>query len=107
MGMGLGLGENAQATTLGWLGLGRGPWGLGLITGVGRGKQGHMTGCQWPKQISRWASRWPTTTLKNIYFFTVNITLQFLFLPYSTTIHSKSSIIIFSVYDPNNPYGFQ
>ncbi|KAF5775291.1 hypothetical protein HanXRQr2_Chr13g0610461 [Helianthus annuus] len=117
--MGLGLGENAQATTPGGLGLRRGPWRLGLKPGVGRGKQGDMAGCQWPKQTSRWASRWPTTMLKK-YFFTINITLQFLFLPHSTTIHSTSSIIIFDshstkpkmhphnrVYDPNNPYEFQ
>ncbi|MFS7963688.1 hypothetical protein Hanom_Chr08g00741281 [Helianthus anomalus] len=34
--MGLGLGENAQATTPGGFGLGRGPWGLGFKPGVGR-----------------------------------------------------------------------
>ncbi|MFS7948181.1 hypothetical protein Hanom_Chr06g00556971 [Helianthus anomalus] len=38
MGFGLGreLGENAQVTTPGGLGLGRGPWGLGLKPGLGR-----------------------------------------------------------------------
>ncbi|KAJ0840030.1 hypothetical protein HanPSC8_Chr14g0613911 [Helianthus annuus] len=35
-GLGRGLGENAQATTPGEFGLGRGPWGLGLKPGVGR-----------------------------------------------------------------------
>ncbi|KAJ0491041.1 hypothetical protein HanHA300_Chr12g0462371 [Helianthus annuus] len=35
-GFGRGLGENAQATTPGGLGLGRGPWGLGFKPGVGR-----------------------------------------------------------------------
>ncbi|MFS7992073.1 hypothetical protein Hanom_Chr12g01077991 [Helianthus anomalus] len=35
-GLGRGLGENTQATTPGGLGLGRGPWGLGLKPSVGR-----------------------------------------------------------------------
>ncbi|MFS7960412.1 hypothetical protein Hanom_Chr08g00702901 [Helianthus anomalus] len=39
LGLGRGLGENAQATTPGGLGLGRGRWGLGFKPGVGRGSK--------------------------------------------------------------------
>ncbi|MFS8023704.1 hypothetical protein Hanom_Chr16g01454571 [Helianthus anomalus] len=59
--MGRGLGENAQGTTPGGLGLGRGPLGLGFQAGHGAGEQGDMAVCEWPKENSRWASRWATT----------------------------------------------
>ncbi|MFS7960602.1 hypothetical protein Hanom_Chr08g00705001 [Helianthus anomalus] len=50
------------------LGLGRGPWGLGLKPGMGRGKQCDMADCQWPKQTSRWVSCWPMAMLKKNIF---------------------------------------
>ncbi|MFS7971514.1 hypothetical protein Hanom_Chr09g00833751 [Helianthus anomalus] len=48
MGRGLGLGRgmerNAQVTTSGGLGFGRGPLGGGFSTGVGRGYEADMAG---------------------------------------------------------------
>ncbi|KAF5779217.1 hypothetical protein HanXRQr2_Chr12g0556751 [Helianthus annuus] len=80
LGLGRGLGENAQGITPGGLGLGRGLWGLGFKPDMGRGKRTDMAGCVWPKINSRW----PTAMLKKL-FFTIKLTFFFHFLPHSTT----------------------
>ncbi|KAJ0589597.1 hypothetical protein HanIR_Chr04g0188041 [Helianthus annuus] len=49
--------ENAQATTPGGHGFGRGPFFVGLKPGVGRSGQADMAGSNWTNQRSRWASR--------------------------------------------------
>ncbi|MFS8012159.1 hypothetical protein Hanom_Chr14g01317581 [Helianthus anomalus] len=58
-GFGRGWAENAQATTPGGHGFGRGPFFVGFKPGVGRSGQADTAGCEWPKQASHWASRWP------------------------------------------------
>ncbi|MFS7971569.1 hypothetical protein Hanom_Chr09g00834421 [Helianthus anomalus] len=51
-GLGRGLERNAQVTTPGGLGFGRGPLGGSFSPGVGRGYETDMAGYHWPTKLA-------------------------------------------------------
>ncbi|MFS7992217.1 hypothetical protein Hanom_Chr12g01079671 [Helianthus anomalus] len=62
-GMGRGLERNAQVTTPGGLGFGRGPIGVGYSMGVGRGYPHDMVKPHWPRALTTSPQLRPTIPL--------------------------------------------
>ncbi|MFS7958386.1 hypothetical protein Hanom_Chr07g00677871 [Helianthus anomalus] len=63
VGLGRGLGINAQVTTLGGLGFWRDPFGVGFRPGVGRGYPHDMAEPQWPRALATPRQPRPTIPL--------------------------------------------
>ncbi|MFS7980872.1 hypothetical protein Hanom_Chr10g00944281 [Helianthus anomalus] len=61
--LGRGLERNAQVTTPGGFGFGRGPIGMGFSPGVGRGYPHNMVKSHWPRALATPPQPRPTIPL--------------------------------------------